>query len=119
MVYSPIDERLYYAELGKGAYVFSAYHSEKIRVSNLKEPGDLTIGYNTNGIRPIIAGSALETGCPALDLAWVAAGKMDAFISDPIDYAEIAAGELLISEAGGKLFENAGDIVATNGKVEL
>lgn len=119
LVYSPIDERLYYAESGNGAYVFSAYHSEKIRVSNLKEKSDLTIGYNTNGIRPIIMGNARETGCPALDLAWVAAGKLDAFISDAIDYAEIAAGELLINEAGGKIIDNGGDIIATNGKAEL
>jgi len=119
LVYSPIDERLYYGEKDKGAYVFSAYHSEKIRVSNLSEPQDLTIGYNTNGIRPIISGQALETGCPALDLAWVAAGKLDAFVSDPIDYAEIAAGELLVNEAGGKFSMDTGDIIATNGKVEL
>lgn len=119
LVYSPIEERLYYAENGAGAYVFSAYHSEKIRVSNLKEAGDLTIGYNTNGIRPIIAGVARETGCPALDLAWVASGKMDAFISDPLDYAEIAAGELLVKEAGGKFSVETGDVIATNGKVEL
>lgn len=119
LVYSPIEERLYYAESGNGAYVFSAYHSEKIRVSNLKTAEDLTIGYNTNGIRPIIAGTARETGCPALDLAWVASGKMDAFISDPIDYAEIAAGELLVREAGGKFSMDTGDVIATNGKVEL
>lgn len=119
LVYSPIDERLYYAEREKGAYVFSAYHSEKIRVSNLVEPSDLTIGYNTNGIRPIISGNARETGCPALDLAWVAAGKLDAFVSDPLDYAEIAAGELLINEAGGKFSMETGDVIATNGKVEL
>jgi len=119
LVYSPIDERLYYAELDAGAYVFSAYHSERIRVSNLKEPTDLTIGYNTRGIRPIISGNARESGCPALDLAWVAAGKLDAFISDPIDFAEFAAGELLIREAGGKVFDNGGDIIATNGHVEL
>lgn len=119
LVYSPIDERLYYGEKDKGAYVFSAYHSEKIRVSNLIEPSDLTIGYNTNGIRPMISGNARETGCPALDLAWVAAGKLDAFVSDPLDYAEIAAGELLINEAGGKFSMAIGDVVATNGKVEL
>ena len=119
LVYSPIDERLYYGEAGKGAYIFSAYHSERIRVSNLVEPVDLTIGYNTNGIRPIISGNARETGCPALDLAWVAAGKLDAFVSDPLDYAEIAAGELLVTEAGGKFSMDTGDIIATNGKVEL
>ena len=119
LVYAPIEERLYYAEKDNGAYVFSAYHSEKIRVSNLKNPEDLTIGYNTNGIRPIIEGAARETGCPALDLAWVASGKMDAFISDPLDFAEIAAGELLVREAGGNISADTGDIIATNGKVEL
>ncbi len=119
LVYSPIDERLYYGEKDKGAYVFSAYHSERIRVSNLTEAADLTIGYNTNGIRPIISGNARETGCPALDLAWVAAGKLDAFVSDPLDYAEIAAGELLVTEAGGKFSMDTGDVIATNGKVEL
>lgn len=119
LVYSPIDERLYYAEAGCGAYVFSAYHSEKIHVSNLSESSDLTIGYNTRGIRPIIDGNALETGCPALDLAWVAAGKLDAFVSDPLDFAEIAAGELLVKEAGGKIVSDGIDIMASNGKVEL
>ena len=119
LVYSPIDERLYYAEAGAGAFVFSAYHSEKIHVSNLSEPSDLTIGYNTKGIRPVIPGNALETGCPALDLAWVAAGKMDAFVSDPLDYAEMAAGELLVKEAGGKVISDGIDIIANNGKVEL
>ncbi len=119
LVYSPIDERLYYAESESGAYVFSAYHSEKIRVSNLKEPSELTVGYNTRGIRPIIPGDARETGCPALDLAWVASGKFDAFVSDPIDFAEFAAGELLVRESGGKIVDNGGDIIATNGYVEL
>ena len=119
LVYSPIEERLYYAESGCGAFVFSAYHSEKIRVSNLNEPSDLTIGYNTTGMRPVISGTARETGCPALDLAWVAAGKFDAFISDPLDYAEMAAGELLVKEAGGKISLDGADVIATNGKVEL
>lgn len=119
LVYSPIDERLYYAEAENGAYVFSAYHSEKIRVSALKEPADLTIGYNTTGVRPMVSGVARETGCPALDLAWVAAGKMDAFVSDPLDYAEMAAGELLVREAGGRVFERGGDIIATNASVEI
>jgi myo-inositol-1(or 4)-monophosphatase len=119
LVYSPIDDRLYYTEANSGAYIFSAYHSEKIHVSNLIEPRDLTIGYNTTGMRPVIEGTALETGCPALDLAWVAAGKMDAFVSDPIDFAEIAAGDLLVREAGGKIKVDGADIIATNGKVEL
>lgn len=117
LVYSPIDERLYYAESGRGAYAFSAFHSARTRVSNLSEPSDLTIAYNITDNRKII-GDVRRTGCPALDLAWVAAGKFDAFVSDPLDYAEIAAGELLVREAGGKITMGA-DLIATNGHVEL
>ena len=117
LVYSPIDERLYYAEAQRGAYVFSAYHSARIKVSNLSEPSDLTVAYNTTDSRKTI-GDVRRTGCPALDLAWVAAGKLDAFVSDPLDYAEIAAGDLLVREAGGKI-EQGADLIATNGKVQL
>ena len=117
MVYSPIDERLYYAEAERGAYIFSAYHSARVKVSNLSEPADLTIAYNVSDSRRLI-GDVRKTGCPALDLAWVAAGKFDAFVSDPLDFAEVAAGDLLVREAGGKITMGA-DLVATNGKVEL
>ena len=117
LVYSPIDERLYYAESGRGAYAFSAFHSARTRVSNLSEPSDLTIAYNITDNRKTV-GDVRRTGCPALDLAWVAAGKFVAFVSDPLDYAEIAAGELLVREAGGKITMGA-DLIATNGHVEL
>lgn len=117
LVYAPIDEHLFYAELGRGAYMFSAYHSARIRVSNLSDPLDLTVAYNTSDERKTI-GDVRRTGCPALDLAWVAAGKFDAFVSDALDYAEIAAGDLLVREAGGKI-EMGADLVATNGHVEL
>ena len=117
LVYSPIDERLYYAEAERGAYIFSAYHSARMKVSNLSEPSELTVAYNTTDSRKTI-GDVRRTGCPALDLAWVAAGKVDAFVSDPLDYAEIAAGDLLVREAGGRI-EMGADLIATNGKVEL
>ena len=117
LVYSPIDERLYYAEAERGAYIFSAYHSARVKVSNLSEPADLTIAYNVSDSRRLI-GDVRKTGCPALDLAWVAAGKFDAFVSDPLDFAEVAAGDLLVREAGGKITMGA-DLVATNGKVKL
>lgn len=117
LVYSPIDERLYYAEDGRGAYVYSAYHSARVRVSNLSDAADLTIAYNTSDNRKTV-GDARRTGCPALDLAWVASGKFDAFVSDPLDFAEIAAGDLLVREAGGKI-EMGADLIASNGHVEL
>ena len=117
LVYSPIDERLYYAERGAGAYAFSAFHSAKIKVSNLKEDADLTVAYNTSDNRKTV-GDVRRTGCPALDLAWVASGKFDGFVSEPLDFAEIAAGELLVREAGGKI-EMTADFIATNGVIEF
>ncbi len=117
LVYSPIDERLYYAEAERGAYLFSAYHSARLKVSKLSEVDQLTIAYNTNDQRPEI-GDVRRTGCPALDLAWVAAGKFDAFVSDVLDFAEIAAGDLIVREAGGHI-EMMADLIATNGKVQL
>ncbi len=117
LVYSPIDERLYYAEAGNGAYVFSAFHSARIKVSNIKSAFESTIAYNTTDARPL-NGTVRRTGCPALDLAWVAAGKFDAYISDPLDFAEIAAGDLILREAGGTI-EMTADLVATNAKIEL
>ena len=118
LVYSPIEDKLYYAESDSGAYMFSAYHSAKVRVSNLSDPADLTIAYNTSDLRAPRCANPRRTGCPALDLAGVAAGKLDAFVSDPLDWAEIAAGDLLVREAGGKI-EMAADLVATNGKVAI
>ena len=117
LVYSPIDERLYYAEAERGAYLFSAYHSARLKVSKLSEVDQLTIAYNTSDQRPEI-GDVRRTGCPALDLAWVAAGKFDAFVSYVLDFAEIAAGDLIVREAGGHI-EMMADLIATNGKVQL
>ncbi len=117
LIYSPVDERLYYAEAGRGAYVFSAFHSARIKGSNIKDTAEATVAYNTSDARPLI-GDVRRTGCPAMDLAWVAAGKIDAFVSDPLDFAEIAAGDLILREAGGTI-EMTADLVATNGKIEL
>ncbi len=117
LIYSPIDEKLYYAEQDSGAYEFSAFHSTRIRVSNIKNSEDMTMAYNLATPRPTMGKNARVTGCPALDLAWVASGKFDGFISDPLDYAELAAGDLILREAGGRITMDA-DLIATNGHIE-
>ncbi len=117
LIYAPILDKLYYAEAGAGACMFTAFHSTRIRTSSLSEPDDLMIAYNTSDNAKKI-GDVRISGCPALDLAGVASGKLDAFVSDPLDYAEIAAGELIVREAGGKISMGA-ELVATNGHVEL
>lgn len=117
LVYAPILDKLYYAELGEGAYMFSAYHSNKIHVSQIADIDDAMIAYNTNDNSKKL-GDVRMSGCPALDLASVASGKLDAYCSTPLDYAEIAAGELLVTESGGKISQGA-ELVATNGHIEL
>ncbi len=117
LIYAPILEKLYYAELDAGACMFSAYHSTKIRVSQITDPDDMMVAYNTTNSSKKI-GDVRVSGCPALDLAGVACGKLDACVSDPLDYAEIAAGELIVRESGGKIKMDT-ELVATNGHVEL
>lgn len=117
LVYAPILDKLYYAEVDAGACVFSAFHSTKIRVSQISDVADAMIAYNT-GNNSKKVGDVRVSGCPALDLAGVAAGKLDAFVSDPLDYAEIAAAELILREAGGKITMTE-ELVATNGHISL
>jgi fructose-1,6-bisphosphatase/inositol monophosphatase family enzyme len=59
LVYSPIDEKLYYAEKDKGAFMFSAFHSARIKVSNLSEPRDLTVAYNLSSFESRITNHGL------------------------------------------------------------
>ena len=100
LIYSPIDDRLYYAEKGYGAFLFAPYHSQRLRVSlNTEKP------------------FGRDSGCVAMDLTFVAAGKYDIVKLSVPDYAEICACELLISEAGGKLVQEDGNIIASNGKI--
>lgn len=119
LIFSPIDEKLYYAEVGYGAFAFAAFHSTRVKVSEHKpNKKDLMIGYTSLAVanQSHIAGGARITGCAALDMAWVAAGKFDAFLSGALDYAEICAAELIINEAGGQIWEDNGNLYATNGQ---
>jgi len=117
LIYAPILDKLYYAEAGAGACMFSVLHSTKIRVSQIADVAESMIAYNTNDNSKRF-GDVRMSGCPALDLAGVASGKLDAFVSDPLDFAEIAAGELIVREAGGKITMGT-ELVATNNHIEL
>jgi fructose-1,6-bisphosphatase/inositol monophosphatase family enzyme len=50
-----------------------------------------------------------RAGAAALDLAWVAAGRLDAFYERGLNPWDRAAGELLVREAGGAIAELSGD----------
>ena len=111
LVYNPANEELFIAEKGKGAFL----NDHRIRVASRKRLGDAVIacGLPHRG-RPGIPLANKETaavqeqvaglrrfGAAALDLAWVAAGRLDAYWERAIQPWDMAAGLILVREAGG------------------
>lgn len=111
LVYQPITDESYWAEKGRGAWL----HDRRLRVSsrrNLDESliatgvpfkghGDLARFQKILGaVAPEVAGIR-RFGSAALDLAWVAAGRYDGFWEEDLQFWDIAAGLLLVREAGG------------------
>ena len=102
-IYDPIRKELFYCETGKGSYL----NEKRIRVSgrDLIMKSLINCGTDNLGINDIeklkLAGSQIRiSGCAALDLAWVASGRTDAYL-DKIDLFEHSAGVILVREAGG------------------
>ena len=102
-IYDPIRKELFYCETGKGSYL----NEKRIRVSgrDLIMKSLINCGSNNLGINDIeklkLSGSQIRiSGCAALDLAWVASGRTDAYL-DKVDLFEHSAGVILVREAGG------------------
>ena len=132
LTYNPISDELYTAEKGQGAFL----NSRRLRVAARKGLADalITTGIPHRG-RPgherflaeckALMGQAAglrRTGSAAIDLAWVAAGRFDGYIERGLSPWDMAAGSVLVREAGGhvtdaqggkRMFET-GDIVAGN-----
>lgn len=111
MVYQPLTDETFWAEKGRGAWL----QSKRLRVSSRRDLGDCLIGTGIphlgrgdtgrwsriyGAVAPEVAGIR-RFGAASLDLAWVAAGRMDGFWEDDLDIWDTAAGLLLIREAGG------------------
>lgn len=111
VVYQPLTDELFWAEEGRGAYL----HHERLRVSARRELGDALVAtgipYRGHGdfgewdaicqaVAPEVAGIR-RFGSAALDLAWVAAGRFDGFWERHLSRWDVAAGVLLVREAGG------------------
>jgi myo-inositol-1(or 4)-monophosphatase len=111
LVYQPLTDESFWAEKGKGAWV----QSERLRVSARRDMADALIatgipflGHGDFGtwsrifgaVAPEVAGIR-RFGAAALDLAWVAAGRFDGFWESDLKPWDVAAGMLLVKEAGG------------------
>jgi myo-inositol-1(or 4)-monophosphatase len=125
VVYSPVNNELFWAEKGVGAYV----NDKRLRVSARRELKDavfatgvpfavtspshrLAFARTLSTLMPQIAG-VRRFGSAALDLAWVAAGRYDGYWEFGIQPWDIAAGMLIVREAGGYATDGEGkDVVA-------
>jgi len=111
MVYDPIKDETFHAEKGAGAYL----NDRRIRVSSRRELPDALIAtgmpYKGHGdhaqflaeVEAVMAEVAgiRRWGAAALDLAYVAAGRYDGFWERDLSSWDVAAGILLVREAGG------------------
>lgn len=103
VLYSPVMDELYFAEKGNGAYKEGFRNVERLRVSPRKDLKDAifatNVEYDKLGKNLRIFGDA------TLELAYLAAGKLDAVVRAENSSASLAVGMLLVKEAGGYVYE--------------
>ena len=132
-VYDPVKDELFTAEKGKGAFL----NGKEIKTSSTKQldqsllctgfPYDVRDDMDSNMVnfRTFLMKSQAvrRDGSAALDLCYTAAGRFDGFWEQKLFPWDVAAGGLLVTEAGGKLSNFKGEnfsiydneIVASNG----
>lgn len=102
VIYNPATSDMFFAEKGNGAFKEGYRNHERLRVSARKDLAQAVIAAEDK-FAPSVA-AVRKFGSIALDLAGLAAGKFDGLISLGNNAAEIAAGVLLVKEAGGQVF---------------
>ena len=96
LIYDPIKDEMFYAEKNKGAYL----NNQRLRVSNKNSIDECLFSSNHEGVK-FSNLNMRYSGCAALDLAYVASGRLDGFFHNKINIWDVAAGALLVKEAGG------------------
>ncbi|MFC1632960.1 inositol monophosphatase family protein [Patescibacteria group bacterium] len=134
VTYSPILDEMYYAVEGQGAYL----NEQRIYVSKIDKLEDSIMthcyGYNQKYLeritkteeyfRPIVR-TTRQFGSAALELAYVAAGRAEAYLIQGTNSWDLAPGALLVREAGGIVTDQKGikwttdehSILAANSKI--
>ena len=111
LIYDPIKDEMFYAEKDSGAF----FNNQRIRVSKKKELNSCL--FATGGVAKNEIDLPLrKSGSAALDIAYVAAGRYDGYFQNDLNLWDIAAGIILINEAGGAL--NKIDI-SKNSKIKV
>ena len=100
LVFDPIKNEIFYAEKNNGAF----FNNNRIRASNKSNLDECLFASNSDGLKSIFPKLNLRnTGCAALDLAYVGCGRLDGYFHNKINLWDIASGVIIIQEAGGKI----------------
>ena len=118
LIFDPIKDEMFFAEKNKGSYL----NNQRLRVSKKNILDDCLFSSNHEGVK-FSDFNMRYTGCAALDLAYVAAGRLDGFFHNGINLWDVAAGSLMVREAGGivndlyKFNNNSINIRASNDEI--
>ena len=100
VIYDPIKDEMFYAEKNNGAF----FNNQRIKVSKKKDIQSCLFG--TGGKEKIETDLITrKSGSAALDMAYVAAGRYDGYFQNNLNLWDIAAGIIIVKEAGGTINE--------------
>jgi len=138
VVFDPIRQEMFAAERGSGAWLNNGLTNRRIRVSSVcrLDSSLLCTGFPTRRRHlnvnvhfyhqlAMATHGVRRTGSAAIDLAWVASGRLDGFWEFGLKPWDMAAGRLLVAEAGGRVSDmlgkphdfNSPHLLADNGHV--
>ena len=118
LIYDPIKDEMFYAEKNNGTYL----NNQRIKVSKRNKIEDclFVVGNKIDHDNEL---NVRKSGCAALDMAYVAAGRYDGYFQKDLNLWDVAAGIIIIKEAGGILNEinltkiNEVKIIASNNSI--
>ena len=100
LIFDPIKDEMFYAEKNNGAYL----NNKRIRVSKKNNMQECL--FATSGtVEKKIEFSYRKSGSAALDMAYIACGRFDGYFQKNLNLWDIAAGLILVTEAGGVINE--------------
>ena len=95
LIFDPIKDEMFYAEKNNGAF----FNNQRIRVSKKNNLDECLFAVGKLENEPNF--TYRRSGCAALDIAYVASGRLDGYAQSNLNLWDIAAGIVLIKEAGG------------------
>ena len=100
IIYDPIKDEMFYAEKENGAF----FNNKRIRVSKKRELNSCLFAMGGKSENTVDL-SVRKSGSAALDMAYVAAGRYDGYFQNDLNLWDIAAGIIILKEAGGIINE--------------